>query len=392
VVELAGQVGIKGAQIKAWTRLARVLAFQDPEQCIAVCERAVDASRAHDDPLLQARAEMLLACWRIITNGWNAADAERCQAALAKVRSISAELPAYYEILYAHVQCVQGDYEGACRTATAGIPKSLENNSLVVFLSAHSSLAYGLLHLGRWGELLQVVSAALSTAEKNGNAPWIGIFQASLGWLRIQAADFAGASCLAEDLLLKNTEEPAGQVRTMATIVKGYALMAHQDPGQASECFGKVCGREMDPRFFLDWYWRIVGRLGLSEACLAKGELTLAAEQSDLALDSALSTPDPALKALAWTMKARIAMAGQDWQQAEQCLKSAFAALAAGNVPSAAWRVHAAAAELHRRNGNKTLERQSRSDAAETLRLLAYSFREGADLRETLLAAAHANE
>jgi hypothetical protein len=148
----------------------------------------------------------------------------------------------------------------------------------------------------------------------------------------------------------------------------------------------------MDPRFFLDWYWRIVGRLGLSEACLAKGELTLAAEQSDLALDSALSTPDPALKALAWTMKARIAMAGQDWQQAEQCLKSAFAALAAGNVPSAAWRVHAAAAELHRRNGNKTLERQSRSDAAETLRLLAYSFREGADLRETLLAAAHANE
>jgi hypothetical protein len=70
----------------------------------------VDVETANDDPLLQARAEMLLACWRIITNGPNPKDAEACNAALAKVRDKSDELPAYYEILYAHVQCVDGDY------------------------------------------------------------------------------------------------------------------------------------------------------------------------------------------------------------------------------------------------------------------------------------------
>ena len=43
VVELAGQGGFKAAQIKAWTRLARVLAFRDPENCVAVCEKAVEA-------------------------------------------------------------------------------------------------------------------------------------------------------------------------------------------------------------------------------------------------------------------------------------------------------------------------------------------------------------
>jgi hypothetical protein len=152
---------------------------------------------------------------------------------------------------------VQGDYEGACQTAYAGIPKSLENNNLVVFLSAHSSLAHALLHLVRWGELLQVVSVALSTAEKNGNAPWTGIFQATLGWLRIQARDFDGALHLAEDLLLKNTEEPAGQVRTMATIIKGSALLARGAPNRHPNA-SRVCATA---RFIRDSFWIGIGAL-----------------------------------------------------------------------------------------------------------------------------------
>jgi tetratricopeptide (TPR) repeat protein len=262
----------------------------------------------------------------------------------------------------------------------------------VVFLSAHSSLAHALLHVGRWGELLDVVSVALSTAEKNGNAPWTGIFQATLGWLRVQAQDFGGALHLAEDLLLKNTEEPAGQVRTMATVIKGFALLARGNPEQASECFASVCNRELHPRFFLDWYWRIVGRLALSEAWLSRGELTEAAQESDRALQATLSTTDPALRARAWVVKVRIAQSQKDWNTAEQCLQKAFDALTAGEVPSAAWQVHAAAAELHSLSGNQSLARQHRSCAAATLRGLANSFRAGETLRGTLLAAAQSQE
>jgi len=178
----------------------------------------------------------------------------------------------------------------------------------------------------------------------------------------------------------------------MATIIKGSALLARGTPEQASECFASVCNREVHPRFFLDWYWRIVGRLALSEAWLARGELTAAAGESDRALEAALSTTDPALKARAWVVKLRIAQSRQDWPRAEQCLKEAFDALTAGVVPSAAWQVHAAAAELYDLSGNQTLARQHRSCAAATLRGLAASFPEGEALRETLLAAARAQE
>ena len=195
--ELAAQRGLKAAQVHALTREARALAFLDPGRCIAVCDRAAEVSRTQDDALLQARADLLAACWHIVTNGWSQKDAEICAAARARLRQLSQELAVYYEILYAHVQCIEGDYSEALHTAQTGIPKAVEDGSLVVYLSAHSSLAHALLHLGRWGELLRVLASARDVAEKNRNAPWLGIFQASLAWLHFHACDFEGARRLA---------------------------------------------------------------------------------------------------------------------------------------------------------------------------------------------------
>ncbi len=392
VVDLAERAGLTASRIKAWMRLARALAFQDPERCVAVCEKAVEAAGAHGDPLLEARATMLRACWQIVTNGWNPRDGEACQAALARIRGLSAELPAYYEILYAHVQCVQGDYEGACRTAKAGIPRSLENGGLVVYLSAHSSLAHALFHLGRWGELLAVVSEALGIAEKNGNAPWTGIFRATLGWLRFQAGDLEGAYRISEELLRSNTEEPAGQVRTMATVTSGYLWLARGVPAQALQCFRRVCGREVHPRFFLDWYWRLVGRLGLCQAWIAAGEPAKAAGEAEPALQTALSTADSALKALAWEVQARIAQCEQDLERAEKYVNNALYALGPAGIPYAAWRVHATAATLYRTKGNPAMAGQFRESSAAILQRLADSIPEGEALRESLLAAAAGSE
>jgi len=333
---------------------------------------------------------MLRGCWRIVTDGWRREEAEACAAAVARVRSLSDELPAYYEILYAHVQSIGGDYEGACQTALAGIPKSVENDSLVVYLSAHSSLAHALLHLGRWGELLRVISTALEVAERNGNTPWVGIFQAALAWLRFQAGDFAGARQLAESLLRAYTEEPAGQVRTMATVTAGFAWLESGVGDRALQHFTSVCEREVHPRFFLDWYWRSVAQLGLSYACLACGETARAAAAADAVLESARPTADTALQALAWDAKARVAHAYQDRAQAEDCLRRASAALEKFAVPFAAWRVHASAADRARDAGDRREAERHRRQAAGIVLQLAYSFSEREPLRKSMIAAATA--
>jgi tetratricopeptide (TPR) repeat protein len=382
--EFAAQSGLKSAQVDALTRMARALAFLDPDRCIVVCERAVEVSRTHNDPLLQARAEMLAGCWRIVNNGWRKNDAQLCAAARDQIRVLSDEVPAYYEILYAHVQCTEGDYEGACRTARAGIPRSVETGNLVVFLSAHSSLVHALLHLGRWGEFLRVASTAADAAKKNGNAPWLGIFQASLAWLHLQAGDFEGARHRCHDLLREHQEEPAGQIRTMAMVTSGFLEIEAGHTERAVELFSSVCGRPTQPRFFFDWYWRMIARLGSSRAWFAIGEKGKARRDSNLFLESALASADPALKALAWEMKAQITMDEGYLEPARDWVANSLEA--AKGIAFAEWRCHATAAEFHERGGNQEGSALHRARAAAIALGIADSFAAEEPLREMLLS------
>jgi DNA-binding winged helix-turn-helix (wHTH) protein/tetratricopeptide (TPR) repeat protein len=385
--ELSAQAGLKAAQVNALTRLARVLAFRDPERCISLCERALEVSRTHDDPLLEARAEMLAACWRIVTNGWNAPDARVCESARERIRGLSNEVPAYYEILYAHVESVLGRHADACRTAQAGISSSLENDNLVVYLSAHSSLAQALLHLGQWGEELRVIAAAQNAVEKNGNAPWRGIFQGLLAWLKLQACDFQGAASLAETLLASHTEEPAGQVRTMAMVTSGFAALATGEPDRAAGIFSKVCGRQLRPRFFMDWYWRMFARLGLSHALLEQGRDREAAAEASALVEAAQTNADPAFKAVAWRLAACIAIHRRDWDAAWNALNQAFSILHVHPAPAVAWRLHATAFDLHCRAGDAEAAAHHRARAAAILMDLVRSIPPEEPLHGVLLGS-----
>ncbi len=385
--ELATRAGLKAAHVDALTRLARVLAFRDPDRCIAICERALEVSRAHGDPLLEARAEMLAASWRIVGTGWRAEDARICEAARDRIRTPSNEVPAYYEILYAHAECVQGRYEDVCVTTETAISSGLAADSLVVFLSAHSSLAHALLHLGRWGELLRVIATAQSVVEKNGTAPWRGIFQALLAWLKFQACDFCGAAALADELLASHVEEPAGQVRTMAMVTAGFAALSSGAPERAVEVLSKVCGRRLRPRFFLDWYWRMIARLGLSHALLALGRDSQAGNEAAAFSEAARSTADPALTAMAFHLDACIAVRAEDWDRAWDSLNQAFSIMHLRAVPGVEWRLHATASELHRRTGDGAAAAHHRARAAAILEDLAHSLPPEETLRESFLSA-----
>lgn len=385
--ELAGRSGMKAAQVNALTRLARALAFVDPDRCVSVCERALEVSRSHHDPLLEARTEMLTACWRIVTNGWRKEDSEVCERARAKIRELSDEVPAYYEILYAHVQCTQGDFEGACRTAASGIARAIETDNLVVYLSAHSSMIQALSHIGRLGELRRVIQSAVDVVEKNGNAPWQGIFKAKLAWLQFVACDFKAARGTAEDLLELHTEEPAGQVRTEALIASGFAHLEFGDARRAAGHFRQVCERQHRPRFFFDWYWRMIARLGSSWASLALGDVSKAASDAEAFFSAAMAGADPALQATAWETKARISAQQGDMEAALGSISRALALLETVHIPTVAWRVHASAAALHRQRGDARNAEHHRSRAASILQSLADSM-EAADPLLAILVAA----
>ena len=182
----------------------------------------------------------------------------------------------------------------------------------MVYLSAHSSLVQALLPLGRLGELLQVLKTALEVAEKNHNAPWVGIFKANLAWVHLQCGDLAGARRLAEELMHQHVGKTANQIRTMATITSAFVDLESDLVDSAVERFNLVIETQLRSRFFLDWYWRMMANFGLSQAWLKKGELARAGQAAGMFFELAASSADPGLKALSWEMRARVAVHNGD--------------------------------------------------------------------------------
>ena len=177
--------------------------------------------------------------------------------------ALGPEKPAYYEILYAHVLALHGEYRDAYEIARSGLERAAETRSLVVYLSSLSSLALALMHLGWWGELRGAVESGMELAEKNGNQPWRGLFAAMLGWLHMQSFDFADARRIAGGLLETHAEEPAGQVRTIAQLTIAYVDLASGQAENALQRFLNVRDRQSTPKFFLQWYWRMISEFGL---------------------------------------------------------------------------------------------------------------------------------
>jgi DNA-binding winged helix-turn-helix (wHTH) protein/tetratricopeptide (TPR) repeat protein len=389
VIALAEERGLRAAQVNALTRLARVMAFSDPDACVTVCERAVRVCGMHDDPLLQARTEMLAGTWQIITNGWSKHQADRCAAARMKIaEALGPEKPAYYEILYAHVQTLHGEYRDAYEIARSGLERAAETRSLVVYLSSLSSLALALMHLGWWGELRGAVESGMELAEKNGNQPWRALFATMLGWLHIQAFDFAGARRIAEGLLETHAEEPAGQVRTMAILTIAYADLASGQPENALQLFLKVRDRQRTPKFFLQWYWRIISEFGLVGAYLELGNLDQASAAVVQFLEDALTTADPALRALAWDAMARVLTQKGDFTGALTFMEQAFGSIENYDLPSVAWRLHATAAQLHLQIRDLDTSERHSLQAVSSLHRAAASFGENDSLRRSLMGAA----
>jgi len=386
---LAGERGLRAAQADALTRAARALSFLDPDDCVTVCERAVEVIAELGDPLLEARTQMLAACWRIINDGWTHKDADICVAAREKIRRLQGPgLPEYYEILYAHVQSLQGEYADSCAIADAGLAKATEIHSLVMYLSSLSSKALALIHLGTWGELRRVLEHGIDLARKNGNAPWAGIFESMLAWLYMQSCDFSAARALGETLLARHTEEPMGQTQMIALLTVAYCDLATGSPHKALEACGLVRDRQLKPKVFLQRYWRMISEFGIVGALLDLGDLEAAQTAAEIFVEEAGNTADPAQRSPAWDALARVAAAKGDLKRALDCSAKAIDEMRGFDLPSVAWRVHSTASWLHARVGAVDAAASYSQRATAALLLVANSFQKGDPLRQTLLVAA----
>src|SRR5262249_56285352 len=140
----------------------------------------------------------------------------------------------------------------------------------------------------------------------------------------------------------------------MGGIAAGYGALEQRKYDDASRSFAKVLDTKKTPKFAYHWYWRMNAVLGVSNVWLASGNLRQARLEADRFLESTLSTAEPNLRALAWDLEARVAMAEKDWKCAEENIEKGLAVLDKFEIPTTAWRVHATPSDLYRQTRDET--------------------------------------
>ena len=415
----AGAAGLKSEQVHALNALARTTVLMDGDLGMAACQRALQACKGLDDPLLFERTKLLAATLRLGYDRWTKEDDETCVAARQTIAQLSdPSAPSYHEIWDAHRQSLKGEGEDAIRTTGASIrrfyevwdadrqtlqgqyldaqtsgtklPTMNESSSLVAHVLALSARAIAHLHLGQFGRALEIVRAARAQAEKNGSNPWI--FMLREAWLRTFAFDFRGARQLCGQIIEANAPYLSGHPTAIAAIADGYSALYEGDHERAMRSFEEMIERDCSPKFFLHWYWRMQAELGISGAALRKGGISQAREAADRFLKSALSTADPHLHVLAWNMKARAAMLERDSLQVETCLRAGLALLEESAVPLADWKLHDTARQFHQEEGRNKVAALHQMYAEKRVLAIADSFLPDEPLRATFLSSAPVQE
>ena len=411
----AAQASLKAAEVNALSCLARTMVLIDGDQGLQVCQRAIEACHGLVDPLLVARTQMLAATLRLGYDEWRREDAGTCASAKQTIRSLAdANDPSYQEIWHAHLPSLQGQAREALRTCEAAISKyemwntdrqtlhtehrdSLEtghnqfattdqNSSLVGYVLALSAKSIALLHLGKLGPALDIMREARARAEKNGSSPWIFILREA--WVHLAAFDFLQAQELCATVVAANAGYLTRHPKAIALIARGYTALHKENYAEASRCFREVRNQVSTQKFFLHWYWRMQAELGLSNALLEAGDVAAAAREADRFLESALSTSDPSVQALAWSMKSRAGLASKENAMAEHALVKGLAIVNTCEVPLAGWQVHSAAWEFYGYLGEADRAEQHRCLAESLLVMISESLDAHESLRNNFLNAA----
>jgi tetratricopeptide (TPR) repeat protein len=131
-----------------------------------------------------------------------------------------------------------------------------------------------------------------------------------------------------------------------------------------------------------DWYWRLSVESGLAELWLAKGDFARAAVQAGRAVELALATAERTFQALAWDVRARVALRSANLATAQEAIEKALLTIQKYETPLADWKVHTSASCVYEAIGDHLAATKHGRLAAEGKTGLANSLPKNHPLRD----------
>jgi DNA-binding winged helix-turn-helix (wHTH) protein/tetratricopeptide (TPR) repeat protein len=385
LADYAREQGRTEDEAMALDHMVTALSWVDRERCLAAVERYVALGRGADDDLLRAHARGCWGYWQVLFHAWGDEHAEALtQAITASRRAGDRTKMGLHLARLSFFESLRADYPAACRAAEEGARLALELSDVHSFLLSQYYLAWGLLHSGRWGEMSRILGKGLEMAERNESRRWGVLYQLELAWLREQAFDFEAAGEMCERAHEQALKIGHPYTESLSLILLGMARLGLGRHGAAFHCFREVAARLDRERILMDWILRLPLHDGLSRCWLSQGELARARHEAETLRELAAPPGERTYLALAHRTLAEIAMAAGQWDEAENDVSLALAALEGTEAPSAEWRVRATTAQLYEQLGHVAEAARHWRRSADALDRLAESLDEDDRLRKSL--------
>ncbi|MFZ2061934.1 MAG: AAA family ATPase [Candidatus Binatus sp.] len=410
MVSRAAHLGLIDVEARALIGLAYPLMWITSDRCLKVLERALLLSNSQSVQLLRASFRMNCFFYRIWAGGWNSQDAEECRIALDEIREVGDPVTFSYHLAqYSLIQWLSSEYRDAHRNLSGTVSnkmfKTVEENYLNLSLAVWVYQLFGsscLLFLGKWGEALREYRSGIAMLDKNGEQYRASALRLYLAWAHLQAMDFEGALKICESSFSHPENSvlsaESGSSSTLpedariSLIIQGSAESGLGNYDLALKHLSTARNAMNQQMVIIDWYWRMQLQSSLTELWLAKGDLKQARTEAERFLEVTLATAERTWQALAWDANARIAMAQRDLERAHECVKNALSTMEGFEVPVAAWRVHATAAELYRGSEKSKRAEHHLELSRATILKLADSLPTEEPLRKTFLSAPSVRE
>ena len=368
----AAGYGLIDVELRARVDMAYPLAWISSLRCVEVVKRAVVLAGAQGDAFELARTRAVSLVRKMGAAQASFRNAEDCRDALTDIRHagdrlVLASLLSDYSI----TECDPLDFWAA-----------------VTFTSERGRCRYmHLLLSGEWSEALREVEAGITVVNTNRDSNRLQTLLLCRAWVFLCALDFAGVAAICDSVFASSKGTLGSATLRFCRVLAGSAEMALGNHEQALRHLQAV-KRDMSRHMVLwDWYWRMMLESALTDAWLETGDLPAARSNAQVLINITLASGDRTWHALAWETNTRVAIAEGNLQRARDSMVKADATIETYDVPLAAWRVHATAAELYERTENQDLAEHHRQLSRTTILKLANSLPPEDRLRQIFLSA-----
>src|SRR5262249_52490255 len=282
LADYARERGRTEDEARAVGHQATALSWVDRERCLAAAERFLTLSQNLTDKLLQAHARGCWGYWQALFLGWGDEHAEALKFAITMARREGDRaMTGLHLARLSFFECLRSDYREACRAAEEGAQLALELSDAHSFLLSQYNQAWGLLHLGRWGEMRRILANGLEMAVRNDHHRWTVLYKLELAWLHEQAFDFEMACEICEEAPEQALSIGHPYTESLSLILLGMARLGLGQREEAFRHFSEVATRLERERSLMDWVLRILLYDALSRYWLAKGELAQARREAE---------------------------------------------------------------------------------------------------------------